>query len=797
MPENSRPRTPEPEATDEAAYEHFRPVFEKLWEARRAFDASESAGDVSEVTRTKRLWASKKTLLEKAKAQDEKRYGQAVRYLLAHGATENLGYPSLVTGDGKAIDLSKKVSARLRSSSRAQPSAPGETAPSKEAVQTSTTTPPPPLAKDLPAAPPPDDQDVVVVDKPSRQGKPKSQPDPALPVRPARADESDVDDEEEVEEEDDEVDYTDPGQRPSCDFASFRYETDIVIVLNALQQYMLVALAAFRLIDKFKESMGSLVEKANTTIGEWQEEHSKVTKENERLTAQLQSAESSARVARSSTKAAEITSQKAIDHSRTLETELEKTNGKLRDTEEKLQAANKRVLRLESSLQKAKSGREVAAPLQLVSFPKPDSVTRPASPTKSGGPGTNDEDFEARVNARASELTESLQVRAETAEAELRRQALKKLARFAQLKDKDLTMHPTEELLSYLSKHDAFTHISKYIERVIKGQRSNLRDAEFVLHLLCLSGCPSGNAGFLRFLRDKTALDGHMSEPLKNRNNAIRNPGAQFQVYAEALESLLEALTEDTKIVIGKPKRGYHEAEVLVELVIIYALTVKETAWNVSNLRFIIMGGIGLFGDLTTEAVIEGTARAEAAHEDYVSKILRQSSDRRLPGHELLVGNTFSSQEVFREKMDTITAAAAQAQAANNTPAAAQPDGATPGGGQREEGQRSAKSGRGRTTKVGGSAPSGRSGPLRVSHFFVHSSAPVRRLVAELDPSDDIMKLAAGRCYVCGNKGHVFDDCPIKEQRDRWIPTARELGGRERALVGALVAKGKLEAVKL
>ena len=225
--------------------------------------------------------------------------------------------------------------------------------------------------------------------------------------------------------------------------------------------------------------------------------------------------------------------------------------------------------------------------------------------------------------------------------------------------------------------------------------------------------------------------------------------------------------------------------------------TAKETAWNVSNLRFIIMGGIGLFGDLTTEAVIEGTARAEAAHEDYVSKILRQSSDRRLPGHELLVGNTFSSQEVFREKMDTITAAAAQAQAANNTPAAAQPDAATPGGGQREEGQRSAKSGRGRTTKVGGSAPSGRSGPLRVSHFFVHSSAPVRRLVAELDPSDDIMKLAAGRCYVCGNKGHVFDDCPIKEQRDRWIPTARELGGRERALVGALVAKGKLEAVKL
>ena len=154
----------------------------------------------------------------------------------------------------------------------------------------------------------------------------------------------------------------------------------------------------------------------------------------------------------------------------------------------------------------------------------------------------------------------------------------------------------------------------------------------------------------------------------------------------------------------------------------------------------------------------------------------------------------FSSEQDFRAKMDALQLGTAMPQGGGQ----GAPQGpATPSGGStvNQDAHKSGKSSRGRAAKAGNATP-GR-GPLRVSHFYVHRVASVRRLAAELDPSDDIPQLAAGRCYVCGNHGHVLEECPIKDQRDRWIPVARELSGRERALVGALVTKGKLEAVKL
>lgn len=349
-------------------------------------------------------------------------------------------------------------------------------------------------------------------------------------------------------------------------------------------------------------------------------------------------------------------------------------------------------------------------------------------------------------------------------------------------------LYPSDEAMRALTAHCEFKAVEDQIRRVNRGHRSDLRDPHFTLHVILLFACPTLNEGFMKYIEDPGVLDDLIQEPMRRRDGVIRQPGVDGEVHRRAFDDLLTELRTCKGAVYVVPTASLPEMVVLAELVIVYAQTVTGSSWTVRQLRWIMFAGIERYADLTTSEVVAASHRDYEV--DYVTKILLSRPDMcGMPTRELLSGLDYSNKDDFKTKLAALEGGRMGTTSAGDvaTEKTAGREPRPPADGAPKRAPKEPKTKRTET----------RAAPLLMRHFHAHPNGKVREATALQDGAINVTVAAQGHCFLCGQRGHYCDECPIKDDRSKWIPLARELenAGRERCLVGALVAKGAIAAL--
>ncbi len=545
-----------------------------------------------------------------------------------------------------------------------------------------------------------------------------------------------------------------------CDIRNFEGEANLEVLLKILLSHMeeLMRLERGRasLQRKYEKSLDNL----NRVIGEAKnaEEGAKETfnlaaddlrKANDKvkeLRQKLGAAESAKATVEAKAREAAEKASKADERGREL----------VKNHQQEVSRLSSRISSLEQELAAAK-----------------ENATRPA-PTSVDSSGA----VEAAVKPLQEEID---RLSRELAEA-------RGASRMSLLARRRANLYPSAAAMRALADYEEFGAVEDQVRRVNRGYRSDLRDAHFTLHVILLFACPTLNEGFMKYVEDPAVLNDLFQEPMRRRDATVRSPGVGGEVHLRAYKDLRDELKNFKGAVYPVPTASSPEMVVLAELVIIYAQTVTGSNWTARQLRWIMFAGIQKYADLTTSEVVDGAKRELEV--DYVTKILLDRPDMcALPTRELLTGQDYSCKDDFQAKLAAIKEGP-RSHVDGNEPVTTK----TTSREARSAGDAAPK----RAHKESkGKRAEGRNPPLLMRHFHAHPNAKVREVTAPLDGAINVTVAAQGHCFLCGRGGHYCDECPIKGDRSKWIPLARDLEqtGRERCLVGALVAKGVITAV--